>query len=428
VKGTGFSPYIKSTKPTWASAPEGRFFQNSRKSLALCALLAASLAPLALIAEAPAESPATQPREASLDDYRQHLEALSALTQACAQTRDPKTCDPNLIGPDDRVAPLAPTAPRQLVRYNWLRVLFLNAQDKDSPSPATKQAAKPGSAPGSKPETKDGAGAGANAKEADKDQPAAAKEPAEEEGVRPPKPTTSALLAAAVTRLAHDLAQTNAAPEAPPSHAAERAAMKQVLAGRDFRNLEEPTAKDSMLEKVGNWLNKIFDSAAKLGVHGAWVGRLLTWGFILAVCVALVWALLQLELRWRLRLVPEDRPLAPGAASAIHWQLWLDDANRAAAQHQWREAIHFLYWAAISRLESKRLWPADRARTPREYLALVAGEDPRKPGLAALTGSFERYWYGGRSAAEHDYQGAEALAAALIDAGTPAKPAEGGKP
>ena len=58
--------------------------------------------------------------------------------------------------------------------------------------------------------------------------------------------------------------------------------------------------------------------------------------------------------------------------------------------------------------------PADRARTPREYLALVAPEDPRKAGLAALTGSFERTWYGGRAAAETDYRNAEQLAAALI--------------
>ena len=83
----------------------------------------------------------------------------------------------------------------------------------------------------------------------------------------------------------------------------------------------------------------------------------------------------------------------------------------------WREAIHFLYWAAISRLESRRLWPADRARTPREYLALLAQEDPRRARLAALTGSFELVWYGGRAAAESDYRRAEEIAATLIETG-----------
>ena len=108
-----------------------------------------------------------------------------------------------------------------------------------------------------------------------------------------------------------------------------------------------------------------------------------------------------------------DRP-APEAASARDWQLWMADARQAAAAGLWREAIHFLYWAAISRLESKRLWPADRARTPREYLALVAAEDSRRDSLAALTRSFERTWYGGREAGEEDYRAAEALASGLV--------------
>jgi hypothetical protein len=134
----------------------------------------------------------------------------------------------------------------------------------------------------------------------------------------------------------------------------------------------------------------------------------------------LAWALLQTERRWRVRLVPpSDRP-APEAASARDWQLWLADARKAAAAGLWREAIHLVYWAAISRLESKRLWPADRARTPREYLALMMPEDPRRDGLASLTRSFERTWYGGREAAESDYRNAEALAVSLIGGGTTA--------
>jgi hypothetical protein len=156
----------------------------------------------------------------------------------------------------------------------------------------------------------------------------------------------------------------------------------------------------------------------------------IVWGFILASCVGLAWGLLQLERRWRIRLVPESDGPAAGAASARDWQLWLADARRAAAAGEWREAIHFVYWAAISRLESRlgsgRLWPADRARTPREYLALVAADDPRRAGLATLTGSFERTWYGGRTAGESDYLQAEKLADGLIAGNGSAGAAEGG--
>lgn len=76
-----------------------------------------------------------------------------------------------------------------------------------------------------------------------------------------------------------------------------------------------------------------------------------------------------------------------------------------------------MYWASISRLESGRLWPADRARTPREYLALISPEDPRWGRLAELTGRFERTWYGGRAAGEQEYRQAEAIASALISGG-----------
>jgi hypothetical protein len=335
-----------------------------------------------LAADHPSPSATSKPHDASLDDYKQHLTALTTLVEACAKARDLKTCDPTFVGPDDRV-PLAlagKATQRRLIRYGWLRVLLSEAQDKDVVAP-----------------------------EAKKEAPA--------ESVRPPKPTTTQLLKDAETRLAHDLEESDRPPARPPAHDPERAVMKQVLAGRDFRGLEAESAQQSALEKFGNWLNKLFENASKLASLPAWFGGAIVWGFILAVCVGLIWGLIQFERRWRVRLVPDSDGPAPGAASARDWQLWLEDARRAAAAGQWREAIHYVYWAAISRLESKRLWPADRARTPREYLALVAPEDARKAPLGALTRSFERVWYGGRPAGEPEYRRAEEIANGLISGG-----------
>ena len=338
----------------------------------------------AQIVSVPGGPSSSQPREASLADYRAHLLSLNTLVQACAKSRDMKTCDPAQVGLDDHIpVTQAQNAERRLVRYGWLRVLLSKARDADAPVPAAK--------------------------------PVAASEGAQSwENVRPTPPSTTKLLEDAQTRLARDLAQADAAAAPIPDHSSERSVMQQVLAGRDFSGLEETNPKDSALEKVGGWLNRLLESAMKASARAPWLGRALVWAFIVAVCVGLIWGLLQLERRWRVRLVPEDRGPAPGAASAISWQLWLEDARRAAAAGQWREAIHFIYWASISRLESKRLWPADRARTPREYLALVDPQDPRRPSLATLTGSFERVWYGGRQAVESDYQRAEQIASALI--------------
>ena len=372
--------------------------------LLTCAVLGSSEFPARADDSATSASkPVGRRQDASLENYRQHLIALQALTQTCAKARDVKSCDPTLVGPDDRIPVSAAANPeRRIVRYGWLRILFSRAEEPD----------KANQAPGSR------------------------KQPdSSEESARPAQPTTSELLQEAQARLRRDLAQAGDVPAAPAAHDQERDLMKQVLAGREFRDLKQPTTRDTALERLGNWLNRMFANVDKLRARSRWVGRALIWGFFLAVGIGLAWGLMRMERRWRVRLVPfMDRP-ASEAASARDWQLWIADARQAASAGLWREAIHFVYWAAISRLESKRLWPADRARTPREYLALVAPDDARRDSLATLTRSFERTWYGGRAAGEADYRAAEALAAALISGtgsaiqpGTAQKPAaaEGG--
>jgi hypothetical protein len=335
-----------------------------------------------------AAPPASSAHDVSLGDYRQHLQALVPILDACALARDTRTCDPALVGPDDRVPVTESTRPeKRLISYDWLRALLLQAQLTD------QLPEKPDATPQVLPNVS---------------------------GVRPPRPTTSQLLKQAHARLEHDLAETGSVANVMPVHDEERDELVKVLAGREFRSLDEPSARDTILEKIGNAINQFFYRVASFSAKSRWIGRVVVWGFVLVVCVGLIWGLLQLERRWRIRLVPEQSAPAAGAASARDWQLWLEDASRAAAERRWREAIHFVYWAAISRLESKRLWPADRARTPREYLALVAEEDPRRTGLASLSGSFERIWYGGRVASERDYRAAEQLATNLIDGGASA--------
>jgi hypothetical protein len=337
------------------------------------------------IANPLASRPVGRWQDVSLEDYRKHLVFLEGLTQSCAQARDLKTCDPTLVGPDDRV-PLGnnPRAERRMVRYGWLRILFSHAEepDKAQQAPDSRIPASPA-----------------------------------RDKTRADAPTTSQLLLDAEKRLTRDLAQANIPSVPTPPHDLARETMKQVLAGREFQNLQQAKESDTALEKFGNWLNRVFARIDKWRAHSAWVARTITWGFFFAIGMGLIWTLLRMEKRWRVRLIPlRERP-APEAASARDWQLWLADAHQAAASELWREALHFVYWASISRLEGKRLWPADRARTPREYLSLMAPNDPRRPGLSALTQSFELTWYGGRRTSESDYRRAEALASALITGG-----------
>jgi hypothetical protein len=196
------------------------------------------------------------------------------------------------------------------------------------------------------------------------------------------------------------------------AYIAERKSLDAILAQRDYQGVTKVSIRDRVLEWLGNLFDRILTSLAGLGARAPWAARLLEGLLLGGIGIALIWFFIRIERSARVRLIP-DIETAPGSPSAREWQLWVKDAQAAAANGLWREAIHSVYWASIARLESGRSWPADRARTPREYLGLLRGNDPRKPTLTALTRSFERTWYGGRDAAAGDFNAAIALAAEL---------------
>jgi hypothetical protein len=321
-------------------------------------------------------------------EYRQHLEDLDSVAADCeAQRRlngaapaktapaNDAACDPARIGPDDRVHGVAAgdSQPRE-ARYDWLRSVLGRAENKGG-------AAKPAAI---------GAAAGA----------------------KNPPLSVDALLAEARQRLQEDAKQAESTPEASPGYAGERKSLNAILAQKAYQGVTQVSATDRFRERFYNLLDKILSSFFRFGSRSPWIAFTLRALLLAAICTALIWFLVRIERRSRVRLTPDDAP-APGAPSAREWQLWLKDAHAMAAKGMWRDAIHFIYWASIARLESKRLWPADRARTPREYLRLMAASDPRQPSLTALTRSFERTWYGGRAAESYDFRAALELAAAL---------------
>ncbi|MGA3101139.1 MAG: DUF4129 domain-containing protein [Terracidiphilus sp.] len=176
------------------------------------------------------------------------------------------------------------------------------------------------------------------------------------------------LLAAARQRLEDDAAQVENPVAATPNYSDERKSLNAILAQRAYRGVASESAMGRLREWLANLLDKFFSGLVRFGSNAPWIVWLLRILLLVGLCTALVWFLLRID---------------------------------------------FLYWASISRLEAKRLWPADRARTPREYLALLNGTDPRKPNLTALTRSFERMWYGGRAAQASDFNAALEQAAAL---------------
>lgn len=355
------------------------------KHASLAAMLCVGMAAWAPQAQAQGASPsagsiAVQP-DTSLGLYRQHIENLEAVVAACRKQRGRDACSPALVGSDDQVQWNSGGAVvERPIRYDWLRELLDRAG-------------------------KDGAGK--------------KEEPQKETtvpmlGVVVPKPVSvDEQLAEAQQRLEDDLKQTGGlAAQAQTNHASERRSIATILAGREYQDVSRSSARERFLEWLENVLAEIFRHLAMYGAHSPWLVVALRALLLGVLCVGLVWALVRIERRSRVRLIPEVQPGA-NAPSAREWQLWFQDAQRMAAQGQWREAIHFLYWASISRLEAKRMWPADRARTPREYLLLFPAADARQENLTALTRSFERTWYGGREAAAAEFDAALKMAAGL---------------
>jgi len=306
-------------------------------------------------------------REVSVAEYRKHLETLDSLVTACQKQRS--SCDPAQVGEDERVQGTMGAESRE-IRYGWLRLVL---------------------------------GRAAKAEEPISNEPAKSPMPSKTEKATALQPTVEMLLKLARERLAVDWKQAGGTGLPITQRNAERKELESILARREFQGVKKLNAKEQLMEKLSNWLNELFARLVGYSARSPWIAFALRGLLLAGILVGLGWGLLQLERRSRLRVVPE---LLSGseAPSAREWQLWLKDAQAMAAQGAWREGIHFVYWASISLLESRRLWPADRARTAREYLALVPEEDPRKASLTALTASFERTWYGGRETDAEAYQ------------------------
>jgi Domain of unknown function (DUF4129) len=348
------------------SSPAPRLIPQKRVLVLLFAALAAPLAR--------AQSTGANQPDAAIVAYRRHLEALQGVVSACSRQRTWQACSPSCVGSDDRVQWKQNGATvTRVIRYDWLREALERAGEKQEPQ---KPAALPVTGIASKPVS------------------------------------VEALLAQSQRRLQADWKQAEGLAPEQPGHAAERRAMDAILAHREYQGVTETSVWQRFQEWLENLLANLFGRLIGFGSRSPWIAFALRALLIGSLCIALVWALVRLERRSRMRLIPQTQPAA-AAPSARQWQLWLQDAQRMAAQGLWREAIHFLYWSTISRLESRGMWPADRARTPREYLCLFPASDPRRESLTGLTHSFETTWYGGREARAADFEAARHMATGL---------------
>ena len=320
------------------------------------AVLALSLCLLAGTAHA--ASTAAQPR--SQAEYRDHLNSLATLISQCRQHIDASHCSADAVGPDDIVTRTEQAGPRR-ISYDWLRgPLELAGSHKVSPEDAAP------------------------------------------------------LLQAAAQRLQLEQSEApgSSANATNASRAPERTALTAILDRAEFRHADRSLTQ-RVLEAVAIWINKRLAGLAEYSSHRRWLGLLLEWGLAALACLALAYWFLRQTRRAR-GLLAQRVSRAENTPAMRNWERLRQEAEQAAQQQRWRDAVRSYYWATIARFESRGQWPADQARTPREYLRLVLSGHPKHDDLNLLTRRFEACWYGSDTATQLDCDTARRLFERLV--------------
>ncbi|HTZ59413.1 MAG TPA: DUF4129 domain-containing protein [Acidobacteriaceae bacterium] len=290
-----------------------------------------------------------------LDAYRQDLNRLQTVVTQCSQQAGSKAaavkaCDPATVGPD--VCVTSP-AGKRAVSYDWLREsLVLAQQDRNAKSGLSDARSR-------------------------------------------------------LLRMQQEATTPSPALYVPGNVANIRRQLDSILDSPDYPKAKPPSYLERLWQDFQRWLLRMILSAMPRSASSTPL-YLLELTVIAIPCGLLIWWFVRKLTVQNLGLAREGIP-HPTAPSSRPWEEWLQQAQTLAGGGQWRDAVHHVYWAAISCLESRRFWPADRTRTPREYLNLLEANPETFADLSHLTRSFEQTWYGTTPAAENDYDQARAV-------------------
>jgi Domain of unknown function (DUF4129) len=289
----------------------------------------------------------------SLPEYKQELERLHTVVEDCAQdlaskmarkTTPPKACDPALVGPDEMVST---ASGKRTVGYAWLRDSLRQTGQSSKESKQLSDA-----------------------------------------GTR-------------LEQMSQEVASPPASAYVPGDVANIRRQLDAILDNGDFPRAKPPSYLERLWNDFVRWLLRAIFRVLPSGSSSSSI-YFLELAVIAIPCGLLIWWFVR-KLQMQKLGLPRDSVPHASAPSAQPWDEWLEQGQKLGGEGRWREAIHHVYWAAISCLESRRLWPADRTRTPREYVGLLHGSPETRADLSSLTRSFEHTWYGETPAEEKDF-------------------------
>jgi hypothetical protein len=221
-------------------------------------------------------------------------------------------------------------------------------------------------------------------------------------------------------RVFREQAEAMSQAESGPPVEAARTRLANILGRREFRSVRGPSWWDLARQRFWAGLWRLFRKLfGRIGGYPR-AGEILVWCMIAAAFVALA-----LWLRSRLRRAAhaEGLDLKDAGPAGETWRDWAQRALAAAAQNDYRKAVHAAYWAGVYRLAELGAWRLDLSRTPREYMRLLAQRAPgaevdssavaailpldhasRAEALRRLTLSLEITWYGFQPATAADFR------------------------
>ena len=202
-----------------------------------------------------------------------------------------------------------------------------------------------------------------------------------------------------------------------------RAELQAILAQREFSNHRQPSLWEKVRARIYDLIFRTLDRILSRVGGARSLGNVLLW---IAICAAAVFIAYWIFRQWFRRARMEEMALQAAASPARSWQEWAFAARDAASRGDYRTAVHCAYWAGIAHLQALGAIPADRSKTPREYLRTLgrsAGDVPgatlvsdipaRRQALSTLTSLLEKFWYGGQTATDADFRNSLAYLEAL---------------
>jgi hypothetical protein len=215
-------------------------------------------------------------------------------------------------------------------------------------------------------------------------------------------PARRAALLARVAAMRDEASRLTTGGPAPPPHV--RAALADVLAAPEFRGRDRYTGLLALVDRLRTWVRSWWPSLPKAEHTVVPIVRVISWvvaGAAFVILAFLVFRLLRGSTREASARFRDTGSLDPADA-----RTWARRAREAAAAGDAREAVRCAYHAVLHRLDEQGAWTIEEARTPREYVRLLASADGRRPAVSFVARLFEGTWYGGQQPGIADAQAA----------------------